>query len=200
MLQLLDVSRSFGEKQVLHSLTCTLPDKGCFALMGPSGVGKTTLLRLIAGVDHPDTGEIRSSHKQVSISFQEPRLLPWMSCRDNLLLVLAQKENAAKIADKWLKLFELEEAADQFPSALSGGMQQRLSLARALCFGGDLYLLDEPFSALDQSLKERLAPIIKKATENALVLLVTHDDRDVRLLDARALACKGDPITALEEY
>ena len=199
MLKLLNLSRSFGEKEVLRGLTFNFPEKGVFALMGPSGAGKTTLLRLLAGLDQPNDGKILSTHEQVAVAFQEPRLLPWLTCRDNLTLVLGDQENATQTAEKWLELMELNDVADEFPAALSGGMQQRLSLSRALCYGGDLFLFDEPFSALDQSLKERIAPVIQKATEHALVIMITHDKRDAELLGATILWCDGEPISALSD-
>ena len=189
MVELKSISRHFDGKTVFNGLSHTFPDKGIFALMGPSGCGKTTLLRLLAGLDKPNGGEILNNSKKVSVAFQEPRLLPWLNCEDNLKIVLLKSNNTPDIIQKWLGALELSEAAKQLPSALSGGMQQRLSLARALAFGGDLLLLDEPFSALDQPLKERLAPLLLKAAEDALVILVTHDPDEARMLNATVLEC-----------
>ena len=189
MVELKCISRHFDGKTVFNGLSHTFPDKGIFALMGPSGCGKTTLLRLLAGLDKPNGGEILSSCQRVSVAFQEPRLLPWLNCEDNLRIVLLKNNNTPDIIQKWLGALELSEAAKQLPSTLSGGMQQRLSLARALAFGGDLLLLDEPFSALDQPLKERLAPLLLKAAEDALVILVTHDPDEARMLNATVLEC-----------
>lgn len=189
MLELKNISRHFDEKTVFSSLSHTFPDTGSFALMGPSGCGKTTLLRMLAGLDKPNSGSIVSSHQKIAVAFQEPRLLPWLNCEDNLKLVLLKNNNAPHIVEQWLAALELSEAAKQLPSALSGGMQQRLSLARALAFGGDLILLDEPFSALDQPLKERLSPLLLKAAESALVILVTHDRDEASMLGATILEC-----------
>lgn len=197
MIELLDLSRSFDKKEVLRDLSFRFPDKGAFAIMGPSGVGKTTLLRLLSGLDRPDKGELISTHTHPAMSFQEPRLLPWLTCHDNLTLVLGKREKAAEAATEWLERFELAEYADRYPHELSGGMQQRLSLARALCYGGDLYLFDEPFSALDQALRERIAPYIRALGEKALLIIVTHDRHDAALLGATVLTCDGEPISAL---
>ena len=198
MIELTDVTHSYDEKAVISNLSFTFPSKGVFALMGPSGCGKTTLLHLLAGLTKPKSGTVASTHQQVAMAFQEPRLLPWLSCEDNVKLVLTERQDAAEIAAKWLKALELSDAAKQLPSALSGGMKQRLSLARALAYGGDLFLFDEPFSALDPDLKARIAPLIKEATKHALVILVTHDLEDAQLLDATVLECNGTPMSSLK--
>ncbi len=197
MLKLEDVTRCFGDKLVLSGLSFTFPDKGIFALMGPSGSGKTTLLRLLAGLDRPDGGSIVSTHKKVAVAFQEHRLLPWLNCEDNLKLVLSKDDNGSVLAKKWLEAVELADKAKHHPNTLSGGMKQRLSLARALCFGGDLLLLDEPFSALDNDLKQRIIPLIKQANPDGLTVLITHDRAEAEALGATVLETVGDPIRAL---
>lgn len=197
MIDLQNIDRHYGEKIVLKNLSFTFPDKGAFALMGPSGSGKTTLLRLLAGLDRPDGGSITSTHHKVAVAFQEPRLFSWITCKENINIVLSKENTSSNQVLELLKAFELDEVADKHPSALSGGMQQRLSLARALAFGGDLVLLDEPFSALDADLKARIAPFIKKACKDSLLIFVTHDPCDAALLDATPLFLKEDFPTAL---
>lgn len=196
MLTIRDLSFAYGEKQVIQGLSHTFPDKGVFALMGPSGCGKTTLLRLLSGLEKPQGGTM-DLPTDLAVAFQEPRLLPWLNCEENLKLVLLKNDNAPQIIDKWLQAFELKEVARQYPSELSGGMRQRLSLARALCVKSDLLLLDEPFSALDRELKERLAPILREAIRDKLTLMVTHDAADAALLGATVLQCEGTPLKAL---
>ncbi|MBQ9098882.1 MAG: ATP-binding cassette domain-containing protein [Clostridia bacterium] len=182
---------------MINGLSHTFPDRGIFALMGPSGCGKTSLLRLLAGLDKPDGGSINSTHQRIAMAFQEPRLIPWLNCEENLKLILPKDNSSSKLVQEWLDILELSGAAKQYPNELSGGMKQRLSLARALCFGGDLLLLDEPFSALDQELKNRIAPTIRKACQDRLVILVTHDQRDAELLGATVLRCEGSPLSTL---
>ena len=198
MIELNNISRRFDEKEVIKDLSFAFPQKGAFALMGPSGCGKTTLLRLLAGLDQPNAGKITSDHAKTAMSFQEPRLLPWLNCMDNIKLVLGKSPDADQITQKWLHAFELSNAAGQLPNELSGGMQQRLSLARALAYGGDLFLLDEPFSALDPELKARIAPLVKEATKDALLILVTHDKKDAELLGATVLECNGSPLSSIK--
>ncbi|MBQ8342458.1 MAG: ABC transporter ATP-binding protein [Clostridia bacterium] len=198
MIKLSNVTRRFGDKAVLSNLSFTFPDKGIFALMGPSGSGKTTLLRLLAGLDKPDGGSIESTHQKTAVAFQEHRLLPWLNCLDNLKLVLPKGDNSSLLAQKWLKTMELSESASLLPGALSGGMKQRLSLARALCYGGDLLLLDEPFSALDKGLKERIIPLLREANPNGLTVLITHNRAEAEALGATILETVGDPITVLK--
>ena len=199
MIELCAVTRRFEQKTVINNLSFTFPDRGIFALMGPSGCGKTSLLRLLAGLDKPDSGSIEGTHQSIAMAFQEPRLIPWLNCEENLKLILPKNNSSSEIAQKWLSVLELSDAAKQYPSELSGGMKQRVSLARALCFGGDLLLLDEPFSALDEALKKRIATAIRKACSDRLIILVTHDKDDAELLGATILNCIGTPFSQLKQ-
>lgn len=193
MITLKNVTRCFGERCVIDSLTYTFPETGIVLLMGPSGLGKTTLLRLLAALDKPNDGSIENTYTHTAVSFQEPRLIPWLSCRENVEFVL----DAPKDIDSILSALELTDAADQLPNALSGGMKQRVSLARALAFGGDLLLLDEPFSALDTALKGRIAPLIKAANPNGLTIVISHDEKDAELLGAQILHLTGSPVNSI---
>ena len=197
MLKLLELTKKYGEKTVVDRLTHTFPASGAVALMGPSGCGKTTLLRLIAGLEKPDGGTVEKEGLRLSYAFQEPRLVPTLTCRENVMLVLEKGQDPA-VADELLTAFELQEAACQFPAALSGGMRQRVSLARALAYDGDVLLLDEPFSALDEALKARVAAVIRERSKKALLLMVTHDEGDAALLGAAVLHCTGTPLGKLQ--
>ena len=198
MLELFDVTRRFGDKTVLEHLSHTFPDRGIVALMGPSGCGKTTLLRLLAGLDQPDAGSVRSMYGKTAVAFQESRLLPWLNCEDNVKIVLPKENGSSESVDEILAKLELSEAAKLLPNALSGGMKQRVSLARALVFGADLLLLDEPFSALDDARKKRIAPLIRAANPNGLTILITHDRADADLLGAMVLELDGIPVRSLK--
>ena len=199
MIELKGISFSYGENQVLKGLNFTFPDKGVFAMMGESGEGKTTLLRLLCGLETPTEGKIESTHAKIAVAFQEPRLFPWLDCENNIKFVLPKEKQSSDIPTTLLRDFELETYQKALPSELSGGMKQRLSLARALAVGADLLLLDEPFSALDTALKERIASLVKKANPEGLTVIVTHDIRDAALLDATVLQLKSNSLSILTE-
>ena len=187
MLELKNLSFSYQSHPVIHDLSFQFPQSGIFVLMGPSGGGKTTLFRLISGLEKPQNGSIRSTHQRLAFAFQEPRLIPWMTCAENVAFVLSQQKSDRDNVSQLLRDMELEEFENAYPSALSGGMKQRLSLCRALATNADLLLLDEPFSGLDAALKKRLAPHIIAANPRGLTLIVTHDERDAELLGASIL-------------
>ena len=197
MIELLDVTRRFGAHTVIESLSHTFPERGIVALMGPSGSGKTTLLRLLAGLDRPNGGEVKNGYNRTAVAFQEPRLIPWLTCEENLRFVLQNENGAAEKAAALLRAVELEEVRNALPRALSGGMRQRVSLARALCVGADLLLLDEPFAGLDKELKSRLYPLIAGANLSGLTVIVTHDKSEAEALGAKILYLFGSPVTAL---
>ena len=143
MIRVEDVSFSYPGKPVFSHLNLTLPDTGTAALMAPSGYGKTTLLRLLAGLETPASGRITGlENRKTAFLFQEDRLLPWLTAEKNIALV-----SSAERAAYWLEKMEID--GGQYPREMSGGMQRRVALARAMAFGGDVLLLDEPFKGLD---------------------------------------------------
>ena len=144
-------------------------------IMGGSGVGKTSLLRLSSGLVSPTSGKVVNHAQRTAIQFQEPRLLPNLTALQNINVILSDTRETLDTAMFWLEQVELSHVAHLFPSELSGGMAQRVALARALAFGGDLYLLDEPFRGLDAELKVRMMELVLKVTADATLLLITHD-------------------------
>ncbi len=186
MIKIEDLSFSYGEKPVIQGLDLSLPKHGVFALMGPSGCGKTTLLYLISGLLKPENGRIQRDSDKIAYSFQEPRLLEHKNALENVKFVLKDK-NKEEIALAFLADLGLKAEAKTFPRQLSGGMKQRVSLARALAFDGDISLFDEPFNGLDEAVKERAAALIRKKGENSLVILITHSFDDAELCGAQIL-------------
>ena len=177
-------NKRYGEKMVLDGFTMTVRDGEKLAIMGESGRGKTTLLRMIAGLEQPDTGLIRGFSKEdIAYVFQEPRLFDTVSVLKNLTVVstLPFKE-AEKKARELLACVGLAPDAEKYPSELSGGMKQRLALARAFMVDRSILLLDEPFSALDQDTKETMIQFVKDRAKNKTVILVTHDRNDALAL------------------
>ena len=162
-----------------------LPGEKC-ALMGPSGCGKTTLLKLLLGLMKPLGGRSEIRGKAACV-FQEPRLLPWRTAAENVNAVLADKGETLPEARAWLEKLGLGEAAGLYPDELSGGMKQRTAIARALAYGGEALLLDEPLKGLDQALKQRTAELILENSRDKAILLVTHDREEAALLADRVL-------------
>lgn len=165
------------------------------AIVGQSGCGKTTLLRMIAGLEVPNAGEIvfcdetgAKRHPVISTVFQEPRLFPWLNVRDNIALAVRSKPEAERNAliDETLETVGLTQAAFKMPHELSGGMAQRVGMARALCRHPDILLLDEAFSALDALTREKLrGEFIDIAARRPMTtILVTHDVLEAVLLSS----------------
>ena len=190
MLKITNLSFSFDKKNILEDFSLELKKGEILAVMGSSGYGKTTLLELIAGLYKPQKGEIVNTFEKIAYAFQEPRLFPWLTVRENLLAVMDEKdENAEKTVLNTLELVGLLDSVDKYPEELSGGMKSRASLARALAFGGDLFLLDEPFAALDEDLRHSLAQTIKEHIRacGASAILVTHNKEDAENIADRIL-------------
>lgn len=186
-----NLSKKYARTNVLDHLDLTLPEKGIIGLFGPSGCGKTTLLHILAGLVHADSGNIDGIlPDQVSMVFQEDRLLPWMTAANNLNLAFSDVEKTRL----WLTRMQLLEAQDVYPDELSGGMKRRLALARGLGFPAKLLLLDEPFKGLDLHLKNRIYPFVRQIAEEQLVLLVTHDPGEILSLTDQILLAIGPPL------
>lgn len=167
---------------VFGDFSMELREGEALAVMGESGSGKTTLVKLLLGLIKPDSGSIEGiAGKRISVVFQEDRLLPWYSAKENIALVMGDndKKERDKNALELLSEMELTEAADKPIRELSGGMQRRVSIARALAFGGDIIILDEPLKGLDAELKKRIAARIKAHFNT--ILLITHDEDEAKL-------------------
>ncbi len=163
-----------------------LPHTGITAVMGKSGIGKTTLLRVLAGLIKPDSGNFESTFERISVKFQDPRLFEWLTVLENVTAVLDGKDKNADqcVAKHWLSAVGLQDDMDKYPAELSGGMAQRVALARALAYEGDLLLLDEPFSAVDDGTKDILLSLISEYAKTHAVLLVTHTQEEAVALGA----------------
>ncbi|HOR12357.1 MAG TPA: ATP-binding cassette domain-containing protein [Clostridia bacterium] len=184
-IRLKNVHADYEGKAIFTDFSLELPAHGALAVLGPSGSGKTTLLRLLAGLITPQKGAVEGLvGKTISMVFQENRLLPWCTSYENIALV-QKKRLACPQTLAWLERMELAAWRDSYPNELSGGMQRRVALGRACAFGGDILLLDEPFTGIDEALRERLVPHIKSAAE--LIVLVTHDSEEAELFKAEKL-------------
>jgi len=185
-----------GAQPALRGLSVAI-DPGEFAVvLGPSGCGKTTLLRLVAGLDRHYEGDIRLADSRTGFVFQEPRLLPWMTARENLRFVLGGSDGEAeRTASEWLARVGLAAFSTAFPHQLSAGMQQRVALARAFAVRPRLLLLDEPFSALDEVTGLRVAEhlVALWQDERPTVLMVTHRVEEAVLLADRVWVLTAGP-------
>lgn len=180
MLKLTAISHRYEDQPVLENKNLTLQPGQRLALMGPSGCGKTTLLRIALGLLKPTEGTVENTFRKTAVVFQEPRLLPWRTALENVNLVLGDGKATLETAGQYLQQVKLSEAAEKYPRELSGGMQQRVAVARALAAEGDLLILDEPFKAMDEALREQI--IARVAETKAAILLVTHDEAEARML------------------
>lgn len=180
-LTLKKIGKKYDGVEIYKDFDLTLNEGIITCIMGPSGCGKTTLLNMIGGLNPPDSGLMEGFYgKRFSYVFQETRLLPWKTVEGNLDFVLdhslPKEERKAQI-DKLLKMVKMEAFANYYPSQLSGGMAQRVSIARAFAVPSDIILMDEPFSGIDINLKQTMLQHFLEIWKNdrRTILYVTHD-------------------------
>lgn len=173
--------KAFDGKVVLDHVSLTLESGGTACLMAPSGRGKTTLLRCIAGLETPDSGQITDLPERIAYVFQEDRLCDGFSAVDNIRLVTGKALGEGEIR-RHLEELGLAGSLDQPVRELSGGMRRRVVISRAVCFGADLLLLDEPFKGLDDEARQQTADYILRHRGAAAILCVTHDREDAAAL------------------
>ncbi len=186
------IERGSGSTTAIEDLTFEIGGHVFVSVVGPSGCGKSTLLNIVSGIETATRGSVSVSEDgrpaRLGYVFQEPRLLPWRTVKQNMLYVI-DGENATGRAGDYLRMVGLGDAGDRFPAELSGGMQQRVGIARAFAVEPDLLLMDEPFSHLDaitaRSLREQLQGIWTEARKT--VLFVTHDIAEAVQLSNRVL-------------
>ncbi len=195
MIVLKDLSRVFGSTTIIENLRSTIDAGDFVCFLGPSGCGKSTLLRLIAGLDVPTAGSIEGVPQRKGFVFQDGALLPWKSALENVTLseeLLApaadrSPKDRAQRARSLLDQLGLKGHEDKFPQELSGGMRMRVSVARALFSEPDLLLLDEPFSALDETIRFRLQEEFRALwfRRRFTAILVTHSVQEAVFLSNR---------------
>jgi ABC-type Fe3+/spermidine/putrescine transport system ATPase subunit len=197
-LELVALNKAYGERRVVDTLSLALPKGELLTLLGPSGCGKTTVLRIIAGFTKPDTGDVlidgdivtglAPEKRPTSIMFQSYALFPHMTVFENIAFGLrARAEKRGKIRNRVNEMIEvvgLRTHADHYPSQLSGGQKQRAALARSLIIEPKVLLLDEPFAALDQALREYMQIELRKLQQSlgTTMVVVTHDQNEAQIL------------------
>lgn len=198
MISICNLSIKFNEEYILKDFSLDLPDTGAVCFFAPSGSGKTTLLRILCGLQKPDSGSIHGlEDKRMAVLFQENRLLPHLSALDNLKLVLPQEQQQEALY--WLERLGLADSAHKSPLQLSGGMNRRLAIARTLAYGGDIYLLDEPFQGMDEATLQSCLSVVREATKGKLLLLVTHRREEAEALCDTVLELSGRPLSLNRE-
>lgn len=170
-MKISNLTKKFGNKVIFNNFNFEFIENKITYIMGESGSGKTTLLRIIAGLDNEYQGNVEKNNN-ISYVFQEPRLFPAINVKENILI---SSENSQYNVDDLLDMLELKGEEEAAISSLSGGMKMRVALARALYCDGDLFLMDEPFSALDEELKSRILPKIFSFLRNKTVIIVSHN-------------------------
>lgn len=182
-----DLCKTFDDNEVLKNVNITLKDNSIYCLMGSSGIGKTTLLRILIGLERADSGSVSGiDTKSISCMFQEDRLIPYLSAIDNVRIVLHGKNNRDEISNNLLSILP-DDSLDMPVSSLSGGMKRRVALARALSYPGKLIILDEPFTGLDKDTKLNVIDYILKMRNNRTLLITTHGTDDANLLGAEII-------------
>ena len=184
MIRVDNVSKSYGDKRVLNNVSCEFEDGKIYCIMGESGVGKTTLIRLIMGLEKPDEGYISSS-KQFAAAFQEDRLLEDRDAVDNVMFVLKNGGSKSREqTEQYLSELLPEDRLHIRVDSLSGGMRRRVAVARAMLSDRNTIILDEPFTGLDDETKKTVINFIKKWQNNRTVIVVTHSYTDSEMLGA----------------
>lgn len=198
MLKAVNLSKNFGNLKVIDNISFDLKKDESIAFLGPSGCGKTTILRILANLEQNFHGSILRNCSSIGYVFQEPRLIPWKTVFDNLKFVKDDNEEIIRT----LSMLKIEQFANYLPAKLSGGMRQRVNLARALITKPEILFLDEPFSSLDLHTKISIInDIIEKRKElNFSMVIVTHDVREAILLSDRIILLSEKPSKVIFEY
>ena len=192
-MKLKNICKSYGQLNVFENFSLEIEMGEILCVLGESGGGKTTLLNILAGLTN-FSGETEQTPEKISYIFQEARLLPHLTARENIAFVGGEKERVEELLEKT----ELKDKADRRPSELSGGEKQRVAFARAFLVDFELLLMDEPFSSLDTGLKIRLmkafAELWKEKKQTASAVFVTHDIEEALMLADRVVVLKGGKI------
>ncbi|HEV2450530.1 MAG TPA: ABC transporter ATP-binding protein [Streptosporangiaceae bacterium] len=208
-VRLTDVSKVYGSGRTsvlaLDKVSLTVAEGEFVCLIGASGCGKSTLLSLVAGLDTVTSGELSTGGERVSLMFQEPALFPWLTAARNVELALrargvAKQGRRARVVEL-LQAVRLGDFAGKRPHELSGGMRQRVAMARALAQEADVLLMDEPFGALDAMTRDLLHEELERicAERRLTVLFVTHNVREAARLGDRVLVLSSRPGRVIEE-
>ncbi len=199
LVQITDLTKKFGETTVLENANFTLRQAETVAIMGYSGAGKTTFLKILLGLDKKYSGEYINYAPKMACVFQEDRLLPWLTLYDNIKLV--NKAIEEDELQQILNVLNLQNYQRYYPDELSGGMRQRTAIARALAFKSDLIVMDEPLKSTDQALSDIILNYLKEKALNdkTAIVFVTHDITSAQRISDRILLLDGKPASFSKE-
>ena len=205
MIVLNNISKKYDDLQILKDFNLTIEDNSITCLFGPSGVGKTTIANIATGLIPVDEGSVLGIENTLfSYVFQEPRLLEWYSVYDNINFVLKDIYDAdtrKNVINKYISMVGLEDFSNYKPKALSGGMAQRVSLARAFAYPSNALIMDEPFKALDIKLKIEMINSFKDLWNKSkrAVLFITHDISEAALLSDTIYIINNRPVEVIKK-
>jgi nitrate ABC transporter ATP-binding subunit len=206
-----DVNFAYDSEVVFDDFSLTIEQGEFVSVIGPSGCGKSTLLRLLAGLIFPQKGALAVGGSPIfgpgldrAVVFQDYSLFPWMNCRDNVALALEQagigatRNERRQIAENYIDMVDLRAAAGKLPGELSGGMRQRIAIARSLAQNAPILLMDEPFGALDEITRANQQDMLLKlwqdgSSKSKTVLFVTHDVEEALILSTRIILLGAHP-------
>jgi NitT/TauT family transport system ATP-binding protein len=209
-VEITDVTKTFGRGDTallaLDGVSLSVAPGQFVCLIGASGCGKSTLLSLVAGLDAPTSGQVNTGGRKVALMFQEPALFPWLTAAKNVEMPLRaagmpkaqRRERIAELLD----LVQLSSFADKLPHQLSGGMRQRVALARSLAQDADVLLMDEPFGALDAMTRDLLHEVLEGIwrRRQLTILFVTHEVREAVRLGDRVVLLSSRPGRVIGEF
>lgn len=207
------VTKAFGPVPVVSESSLSIARNSLVVFLGPSGCGKTTLMRMAGGLDTPTSGTIRLDGEAIAgpdrkrgMVFQSYSSFPWLTVEGNIEFGMRYRDDldAAQRAERvthYLKLIGLEDFAKSFPNRISGGMRQRVAIARSLAAGSDVLLMDEPFGALDALTRERLQVELRQiqAEEKKTIIFVTHDVEEAVFLADRIILFSARPARVIRD-
>ena len=186
-MQIRDLCKSYNQEPVLNHVSMTLDSGKTYCLMAPSGTGKTTLFRILLGLERADSGQIDGLETlRTAAVFQEDRLLEGYTALENLRFVTGRRYTNRELTDLLLRLLPAE-ALTKPVCEFSGGMKRRTAILRAILAPADLIIMDEPFTGLDADTKQNAIALIKEYTKGKLLLFSTHHEEDAKLLDAEMI-------------